>query len=322
MRRFQTIGIAAGAVALALLMAADGADAKKKKKGKNLLAQPSTVEGLSGPLTLSNVNSRWKGASARTRINLPVKKGSSKEGWSSSEWMRAEGEAIKMRFSVNRREDLREVLPQKNLLAGVELVCDGWSVQNPKKGMGIQVDFHFVNYTARARAEFNTDLEHLGDVERFLRFNVMAVTRADERLTPASTPTAAATRSPLASAAVEAAASGSSGGAVPRTRTLDIRSAEVRPAVIGAGDEVSLAIEYVVSSGNGSAVQVEETRTVTKGTETVASFASSLERTPGTYTTVQLIRIPPDAPAGFYSFKAQVSFAELDDEFTVLFEVL
>ena len=315
MRRPAARVIVAFAAIAALFAAIDEAAAEKKKK-KNLLDRPSTVEALSGPMTLSSVNLRWSGARAQTRINLPIKKGSDKQGWSGSEWMRATGESIKMRFSVNRREDLWEVLPQKNLLAGVRLICDGWSVQNPKKGQGIQIDFRFENYPAKARAEFNTDLEHLADVERFLRFNVMAVTRSDERLTSPGTGSPAPAPSPPALAPASPSAR-----PAPAQRTLDIASAEVRPAVVSAGGEVELVIEYAVSSGDGSPVEVAESRTVAKGTVTVAAFPSTVVRPPGTYTAAQSIRIPPDAPAGFYSFKAEVSFSELSDVFTAIFEV-
>ena len=91
--------------------------------------------------------------------------------------------------------------------------------------------------------------------------------------------------------------------------------------MIGAGGEVELVIEYVVASGDGTAAEVTETRTVTKGMETVATFSSAVERLPGTYIAIQPIQIPADAPAGYYSYKAEVSFAELSDEFTALFEV-
>lgn len=321
MRRYRRAVVIAGALALTVLMAVDGAEAKKKKKKKNMLARPSTVEGLSGPLTLSNVNERWRGASAQTRVNLPIKKGSDREGWSRSEWLRAEGEAIKMRFSVNSREALREVLPQKNLLAGVSLICDGWSVQNPKKGFGIQVDFRFENYPARARAEFNTDLEHLGAVERFLRFNVMAVTRADERLTPVASTPATSARPATPAAAEAPGASSTRSSSAPSGPMLDIVHAEVRPGIVAAGGEVELVIEYEVSGGGSGAVEVTENRTVSKGVNTVATFSSDVERLPGAYTASQSIRIPDDAAAGYYSYKAEVSFGALSDEFTALFEV-
>ena len=291
---------------LTLLSVTEGVADKKKKQKKNMLERPVSIEAMDGPMTLSSVNEKWIGASARTRVNLPIKKGSDKAGWSSSEWLRAESEVIRMRFSVNSRSTLRDVMPVKNLLAGVQLVCDGWSVQDPKKGRGIQVDFHFLNYPARARAEFRTDLEHLASVERYLRFNVMGVTRADEMLAPAATAVAETTPEPPPP---------------PPERGIRISGAQAQPEAASPGEAIELLITYDVSSGSAASVTVLERRVLAKGPVTIATFEESMEREPGTYVSRQTINVPPDAPAGFYSYKALVDIGDLSDEYNAIFEV-
>jgi hypothetical protein len=314
-------------LALTILLFTDCASssaAKRPKQQKNLLGRPMSVEALDGPVTLSSVDERWSGARAQTRVNLPIKKGQNGDGWSSSEWLRAESETIRMRFSVNPRDRLREVLPQKNLLAGVQLICDGWSVQNPKKGEGIQVDFRFVNYPARARAEFNTDLEHLAEVERFLRFQVMGVTRADEMLSS----NAAGVAAPAAMPA-PAAAPGSARPPVPdaapappaRKRGLRITGAEAQPEAASPGETIDLLVTYEVSSGDGTSVSVRETRVLAKGPTQIATFEATVERAPGTFSSRQTITVPTNAVPGFYSYRATVAFRELSDEYSAIFEV-
>lgn len=306
----------APALALVVGCGSGGSTVAKQKKQKNLLDRPVSVEALEGPVTLTSVNQRWSGARAQTRVNLPIKKGRDGQGWSSSEWLRAESQRIKMRFSVSGREHLSEVLPQKNLLAGVALVCDGWSVQNPKKGQGIQVDFRFVNYPARARAEFNTDLEHLAEVERFLRFNVMAVTRADEMLSPTATAVGSA-----AASATRAVAPAPSSPPPPRERGLRITRAAAEPESARPGELIVLAITYEVSSGDGSSVAVREVRVLAKGPNRLAEFEETVDRLPGTYTSRQTINVPASASAGFYSYQATVGFGELSDQYSAIFEV-
>lgn len=293
------------ALVLIQLSTADSAEGGKKKPKKNLLGPPVSVEALEGPMTLSKVNEKWIGAVAQTRVDLPIKKGRDGAGWSSSEWLQVESEVIRMRFSVNPRDALREVLPLNNLLAGVHLVCDGWSVQNPKKGMGIQVDFHFRDYPAQARAEFNTDLEHLAAVERYLRFNVMGVTRADEMLTPAATVAASIPEPPPP----------------PPARGLRISGAQAQPEAARPGDAIELLMTYDVASGSTASVTVRETRVLAKGPSTIAMFEESIDRAPGTYTSRQTINVPADAAAGFYSYKALVDIGDLRDEYSAIFEV-
>ena len=303
---------------LCLLMTVGAAEGQKKKKAKkNTLGRPVAVDAMDGPVTLSRVNEAWTGARAQTRVMIPIKKGQDKQGWSSSEWLRAESETIKMRFSVNSRADVYEVLPQKNLLAGVQLICEGWSVQNPKKGKGIQVDFRFANYPAKARAEFNTDLENLSTVERFLRFNVMGVTRADETLVPAggassTAPAPAAAAAPPPPVTREAA---------PTIKTLRISSAEVRPALGRRGGAVELFITYTVATGSTDIVGVRERRILGNATSTLATFEETIDRAPGTYTSRMTINIPPDAAPGSYNYTALVDFEDLLDERDVSFEI-
>jgi hypothetical protein len=281
-----------------------GAAEASAQKRKNILERPSEPPPLAGPVTLASVNERWAGAVGQTRVMIPIQKRAGSDGWSSSDWMVAAGHPLRMRFSVSDREALREVLPQKNLLQGVRLVCERWTVQNPKKGRGIQVDFRFQNYPARARAEFNTDLEHLSDVERFLEANVMVVSGLGE-LEPA-------VAGPTASEVAESATG---------ERRLEIESAHVQPAVTRAGEQVELVIEYSISGGGAGPTEVRERRIVAKAMEELASFESLAERRPGAHTSVQSVRIPAGTAPGFYSFKAEVSLGELSDDYTVLFEV-
>ncbi len=309
--------------ALCVLIAAGVAEGDKKKKPKkNTLGRPVSVDAMDGPVTLSRVNEAWTGAFAQTRVMIPIKKGQDKQGWSSSEWLRAESETIKMRFSVNSRADIYEVLPQKNLLAGVHLICEGWSVQNPKKGKGIQVDFRFANYPAKARAEFNTDLENLSTVERFLRFNVMGVTKADETLVPAAA--AGAASSPAAPPAAPVAATPpppAAREAAPTVKSLRITSAEVRPTIGRRGGSLELFITYVVASGSTDIVSVRERRILGNASSTLATFEESIDRAPGTYTSRMTINIPPDATPGSYNYTALVDFEDLLDERDVSFEI-
>lgn len=308
----------AGVLAVVLLVAVAPAEGgKKNKPKKNTLARPHAMGTLDGPVTLENVNARWTGAATQTRVNIPIQKGKS-QGWSSSEWLGAESEVLKMRFSVSPRDKLAEALPKKNLLAGVTMVCDGWSVRKPKKGKGVIVDFRFVNFPARARAEFDTDIEHLADVERFLRANVLGVTRYAQAASQGPLPTPASTTvRPLPAVETHLAEATS----YPAPRGLRITGVQVQPASPQRGQEVELQISYEVSAGDSSIVSVYESRTLRQGESEIASLDEVFDRAPGHYTSSMRLDVPSDATPGFYDFQASVSFEDLTDRFSALFEV-
>ncbi len=315
-------------VALVATLLVVPAEAGKKKQKKNTLARPHEIGALDGPVTLANVNERWQGAATRTRVNIPIQKGKVR-GWSSSEWLGADSEVLRMRFSVGPRDELGEVLPRRNLLAGVTLICEGWSVQRPKKGKGVVVDFRFANYPARARAEFDTDIEHLAEVERFLRANVLGLTRyataspdAAEVASDESQPSQVAVPEPEVFRPLPAVETYSAEAtSYPAARGLRIGAVEVQPAKVRRGAPVELRIRYEVSAGDDSIVRVHESRTLQRGAIEIGALDESVDRAPGGYTSATRFVVPENAIPGIYSYRASVSFEEMSDEFTALFEV-
>jgi len=304
---------------LAALMLAwvAGPPATAGKKGKKkMLARPVPIDSVpSVPMTLSRANDEWAEARAQTRIPLPFKKGRDKQGWSKSDWMMAQGERHKMRIWVNDRNDLREIIPQDSLLVGTNLIGERWFVQNPKKGVGVTVDFRFANYNGILRFEFNAAVDELDEVERFLRFNVLGISRRGDRIDapasamqPSRQPVAtreAASRPPLP---------------VPDL-SVYVVSAEVRPAVVAPGDEIELVISYEVNDVARGRYPVVERRTLLRDGVEITFFEDTIERDDGQFTSTQKIRIPVDARTGKYSFRARVGVDDLNDEGDATFEV-
>ncbi len=309
----------ASAIALALALIAalgiagfGGSPALAGKKKKNQLARPVPVDSVpSAPMTISRANEEWTEALAQTRIPLPIKKGSDKQGWSKSDWLTAQGESHKMRIWVNDRDDLREIIPVDAVLVGANLICERWFVTDPKKGKGVTIDFRFANYQGLLRLEFTASVDELDEVERFLRFNVLTVSRKSDRLEGSS----------VAAQSVPSRDPAPATGLPVVQQSIQVEGAEVRPGVVQAGQEIELVISYNVMDRTRNQFPVIERRTLLRDGAEITFFEDSIERGDGRFTSTQKIRIPADARTGSYTLRARVTVGEISDESAATFEV-
>lgn len=267
------------------------------------------------PVTLKSVNKNWTGSRAQIRYPFKVRKGTDDEGWSKSKWAKFPQEDTEVRLFVSDRDALKPILPEKRILVGASLICDGWSLRRPEKGKDLQVDFHFENYPSKARIIFeNKDLEDLPEAESFLRLKILKLYPKSEQLravpsqgSPGRKPSPPSKPAPAPHA---------------YKPKVEVLTASVQPARVRAGEQVDLVIHYRVSGiPEGTIFEAVEHRTLLSGDKKLTFFKDPINRTQGSFTSTKKIRVPAGTEPGVYRFLARVVFAGSESKTEAIFEV-
>ena len=147
-----------------------------------------------GALSLEAANARWRGARCELVSPLEVRKGPDDRGWHSSGRILIDQPGSRrfyLHVLVSGPEALGPFYVQRSVQPGARLVSTGWTLAKPAEGKGPYLELQFDRSAARARFEFqetssfssaNFPLERLGEVEQYLRLNILKVALASDEL--------------------------------------------------------------------------------------------------------------------------------------------
>jgi hypothetical protein len=96
--------------------------------------------------------------------------------------------------------------------------------------------------------------------------------------------------------------------------------ASVDPAQVTRDSTLDLLIHYRID-GAATPAQVSEVRRLLQGDKVLATFSGAVQRTSGTFTSSQKIKVPGNIAPGVYSFVAEVEAGGVRDEAKALFEI-
>jgi hypothetical protein len=277
---------------------------------------------------LAELTRRWAGARCVLKVGIELKKKPTDDGGYHSPLMTVP--QLARRFSngasrlwVSDRRALAGLMEGDVVPAGTELVADGWRLLYPKDNDGAYLSLRFAAAPVEARFYFISGLKTIGvgpgidKVEEFLRFDILEVSSAGERLTlPSSAaPPSAAPPSAAPPSSSAAAAPASPPAGEPALRLL---GAGVQPTRVRAGGELEVTVSYELTGGS---CQVGERREILRGTEVVQRFDDGFARASGVHSSSKPVGVPAAATPGTYGVRVEVTCGARRVEGSALFEI-
>ncbi len=291
-------------------------------------AAPSPRAIAKGDASLDEANRRWGGARCRLLFDVPVKKGKDRDGWSKSVYIvPAPGrKVLKGNMGALLRVSNRDLVPGGVVRVGTAFVADGWTFEDPKGKDGLQLELRFEGIDARARLSFvgafgkDFDADDLGEIERWVRLDILDVSPADERLDDAAPPSAPAAvpPRPVAPAAPPSAAPGPPVAAAQAV----VLGVMVEPLKVAAGSQAVLVVTYEVRGlPPGGVAHVTERRVILRVGEVLTTLEATVARQAGIHRSTQPLVVPASLAPGVLELRATVKAGGPESTGQTLFEV-
>lgn len=281
-----------------------------------------------GDASRAEANRRWGGARCRLLFDVPVRKGKDGDGWSKSTYIvPAAGRKVRTGniVAILRVSD-RDLLPGGVVRAGTSFVADGWTFEDPKGRDGIQLELRFEGIAARARLTFagtfgkSFDADDLGEIERWVRLDILDVSAADERLDDVAPPPVGggAPPRPAPPAAEPPSAPPLPAGPVEAV----VLGVATEPLKVEAGGKVVLVVTYEVRGlSPGRTAEVTERRTILRSGAVLTTLDAVAARAAGVHRSTQPLIVPPGIAPGILELSATVTIGGAEASGRALFEV-
>jgi len=321
-----------------------------------VIAAPS-ICAAAEPAVMTRANQKWREARCTLRIELPLKKGTNREGWSRSPLFTVGLAQIQTAFGVRKtsttakgermfyyalevsdRDALAPILAGESIPPGTRFIAEGWSLARPEKQEGVYLQLRFEALpqvkarlrflppgkfgSTRVDVSFVTfdffPLSQFETVERYSRIEAFQLQAADEQLT-----VPAPTQLPIRAQEGAPVARTPSAEPAPFKPAVRLLAVSCQPAQLRAGDEVEIVLNYAVEGiPAGASFEVVERREILRDEEALGTFEKPLGRMAGTFTSTLRVRIPETAPPALYSVRGTVTMAGSTSTATALLEVI